>query len=226
VTLHEPYEDAVHQYVAGTLPADELDEFEQHLLTCETCRSAVQAGAAARTALVAQPFVRTAPMIRTRRAPLIWAGAVAAAAVIAVLATRSSGDPLGRVSPAPFVAGALRPSAEPSTALVDSGMTAYVASDFGAAAERLGRAALTDSSVSVAFYLGVSLLMVGEDAAALDALGRSAAGPYAGESAYYMAKALIRQHHRDSAIAVLERASLSTPELPMIRAFADSIRRR
>jgi hypothetical protein len=114
----------------------------------------------------------------------------------------------------------------PSTALVDSGMTAYAANDFDAAAEQLGRAALTDSSASVAFYLGVSLLMRGEDAAALEALGRSAAGPYAGESAYYMAKALVRRNHPDSAIALLERASLKAPELSMIRAFADSIRRR
>jgi hypothetical protein len=226
VTLHEPDDDAVNQYVAGTMPSGELEEFEQHLLTCETCRSAVRVGAAARRALVTQPSVAATPATHGRRAPLYWAGAVAAALVLAVLSTRSSGDLLGQVTPAPFVAGALRPSGNALSALVDSGMTAYVEGDFALAARRLRRAAATDSSVLVAFYLGVSLLMRGEDVEALEALGRSAAGPYAGESAYYMAKALVRRNLPDSAIAMLERASLNAPELPMIRAFADSIRRR
>ena len=223
MTRHEPDDDAVARYVAGTMPADELDEFEPHLLECESCRSAVRVGAATRAALVSQPL-RAAG----RRVPWYWLGA-AAAAVILVVATRtnSSGGPLGEVTPAPFVAGELRPSADAATALVDSGMLAYVANDFGAAAERLGRAARTDSSASVAFFLGVSLLMRGDNAAALHALGRSAVGgPYAGEAAYYMAKALVRLNRPDSAIAVLERASATAPAPEVLRAFADSIRRR
>lgn len=223
MTRHEPDDDAVSQYVAGTMPADDLDEFEQHLLTCETCRTSVQVGAAARVVLVRQTSAARVPV---RRAPGYWMGAVAAAVVIALVATRSPKDPLGEVTPAPFVADALRPSLNATTSLVDSGMGAYIANDFGAAAERLGRAARTDSSASVAFFLGVSLLLNGDAASALDALGRGAAGPYAGEAAYYMAKALVRLKRPDAAIAVLDQATAPAPMQDILRAFADSIRRR
>jgi hypothetical protein len=69
--------------------------------------------------------------------------------------------------------------------------------------------------------------MRGDNASALDALGRSGVGgPYTGEAAYYMAKALIRLNRPDSAIAVLEQALATAPTLDLLRAFADSIRRR
>lgn len=227
MTRHEPDNDAVARYVAGTMPAAELDQFEPHLLGCEACRSAVRVGAAARAALVSQPA--EASPLHDRRRPWYWLGAAAAAGVVLVVATRanSSVDPLGTVTPAPFVAGQLRPSSDAATALVDRAMLAYVASDFATAVELLRRAARTDSSTSVAFFLGVSLLMRGEAALALEALGRSAVdGPYAGDAAYYMAKALVRLNRPDSAIAVLERASATAPARDVLRAFADSIRGR
>lgn len=226
MTRHESDGDAVARYVSGTMPAEELDEFEPHLLECEACRSAVRVGAAARAALVSQPAAAS-PF--DRRRPWYWLGAAAAAGVALVVATRanSSVDPLGSVTPAPFVAGQLRPSRDAVTALVDSGMLAYVASDFATAVEHLRRAARTDSSASVAFFLGVSLLIRGENASALEALGHSAVeGPYASESAYYMAKALVRLNRPDSAVAVLNRAVSTLPESALLRAFADSIRRR
>lgn len=229
MTGHEPDDEAVARYVSGTMPADELDEFEPHLLGCETCRSAVRVGAAARAALVSHPSRIASPRAADRRVPWYWLSGAAAAAVILVVATRgtSSGDPLGEVTAAPFVAGELRPSSDAATALVDSGMLAYVANDFATAVEHLVRAARTDSSSSVAFFLGVSLLMRGENASALEALGGSAVeGPYAGEAAYYMAKALVRLSRPDSAVAVLDRAVARQSQTAVLRAFADSIRRR
>jgi hypothetical protein len=232
VTSHLADDDSVAQYVAGTMPAGELEGFEQHLLTCEECRAAVRAGAAARVAMVTPAGGGTTATAthRTRRVRLPWLAAAAAAAVVVfVLANRQdeSLKRLGEISPAPFVAGALRPSGDASTALVDSGMAAYSASHFGAAADRLERASRRDSSAAVAFFLGVSLLMRGNDSAALAALERvSKPGPYAGEGTYFAAKALVRLNRPDSAIALLERSSSAGVMTARLQSFADSIRRR
>ncbi len=229
--MHAPGDDSVAQYVAGTMPAVELDEFEEHLLGCEECRAAVRAGAAIRVAL-SSPLTATmarAPATNGRRLRLYWLAAAAAAAMIVVFAISgdSSLERLGAITPAPFVAGLVRPSSDAVTALVDSGMVAYAASDFGAAAERLGRAAPNDSSASVAFFLGVSLLMRGDTQDALKALGRVTPGSaYTAEAAYYLAKALVRLERPDSAIAVLERAASAGPAAGTLKAFADSIRNR
>ena len=226
---HRAYDDSVAQYVAGMLPARELEAFEQHLITCAACRDAVRLGAATRVALRSNVRTTSArPSNWARRALLPGLAAAAAAVVIMFVASRDSSlDRLGEITPAPFVAGALRPSGDSLTALVDSGMLAYVASDFRKAADLLGRASVRDSSAAVAFFLGVSLLMRGDDAAALKALERVTPGsPYTDDGSYYAAKALVRLKQPDSAMVVLEQSAAVGPMAETLRAFADSLRRR
>ena len=222
---HGRDDDSVAQYVAGTMDAGELDEFEQHLLECESCRNAVRTGAAARVALVdarSQTQPRVESPVRTW-----WLAAAAAVITTIILASRGdSNGPLGAITAAPFVAGAVRPAGDSITVLVDSGMAAYTRSDYVTAARQLERASSLDTSVSVAFFLGVSLLMADENRAAIRALERSAtSAPYATEAAYYLAKAFVRLRQPDSAIAILERATAVTAS-PQLTAFADSVRRR
>jgi hypothetical protein len=228
VTAHAHDDDRVAGYVAGTLSPDELEEFEQHLLTCEVCRSAVRLGTVARAALVGRAKdVRAIPRRRSI-ATRSWL-AVAAAVVFAVLLMNRgpASAALGSVEPAPFAAGALRPSMDAITALVDSAMVAYQASDFASAAEKLSRAVRTDSSPAVRFFLGVSRLMRGDARGAVQSFhDLPLESPYAVEAAYYTAKALVRLEHRDSAIAVLDRAASTGPMAVRLRSFADSLRRR
>lgn len=224
MSRHGPDDDSVAQYVAGTMDATELDDFEQHLLKCESCRNAVRVGATARVALVESAG---AQMSRgPGRTRLLWLAAAAGITTIILVNRNDSIGRLGEITAAPFVAGVVRPARDSITALVDSGMAAYAAADFRTAARQLERATSRDSSASVSFFLGVSLLMNEENRAALRALERVTAGtPYATEAAYYRAKAFVRLKQRDSAVAVLERVR-SVMTSPQLNAFADSVRRR
>lgn len=224
MTTREHDDDRVAQYVAGTLPPDDVEDFEQHLLACSSCRDMVRIGAATRSALVASD----AHPRRRRVLQFAWLPA-AAVIVLAVLATRreSRWNALGSVQAAPFAGAPLRPSVDSTTALVDSGMRAYQAADFAEATAKLRRAARADSSPALRFFLGVSLLMRNDAAAAIQALRDiPVASPYAHEAAYYAAKAWVRLQRPDSAIAVIERMSAGLPVPKALQAFADSLRSR
>lgn len=225
MSRHGPDDDSVAQYVAGAMDATELEGFEQHLLECESCRNAVRVGATARVALVGSAGSQVSRGVpgRTR---IFWLAAAAGITTIILVNQNDSIGRLGEITAAPFVAGAVRPASDSITTLVDSGMAAYVAADFRTAARQLERAASGDSSASVSFFLGVSLLMNEENRAALRALESVTAGTaYGTEAAYYRAKAFVRLQQRDSAVAVLERA-MTVMTSPQLNAFADSIRRK
>ncbi len=244
--------DAVAAYVSGTMPPETLDAFEEHLLTCAECRAEVRLAAVTRVAMAGGPadvagpvraeraaspaaapresVAHTAAPVRVRRRHWITAGAVAAAMLLVVLVSRREGDrdPLGHVVPPAFTADAFRAAGDSVAGVVDSGMSRYSASDFAGAATLLARAARSDSSAGVAFYLGVSLLMTNDNAEALAALERAqrpTENPYAGEARYFAAKALVRLDKADSAAALLRAAPADDPFAPLLRAFADSLRR-
>lgn len=223
-------DDRLAEYVAGTMEAGDVEEFETHLLTCASCQQAVRLGAAARMALAHNGSGKAIAETHSagRWAPVAGM-ALAAGLLIAVVVSRQrpAEDSLGRVLPAPFVGAAIRPSTDTVAALVDSGMAAYAESDFHRAADVLGRASAHDSSAAVRFFLGVSLLMRANAERAVRALeGVSLESPYGAEAAYYAAKALVRLQRTDSAIALLERAA-GTGRLPAAtRAFLDSLRHR
>ena len=228
---HDP--DSVSQYVAGTMSADALDAFEEHLLGCAECRAQVRQGIAISAAAAAPVGQGPSPVRSIWRSTTGRVVALAGIAVAVVLGIVTRSDPalrlLGAIEPAAFVAGAIRAPADSVAALVDSGMAAYAAGNYRAAAARLGRAEESDSSAGVRFFLGVALLMSDDNPRALAALQRAQSditSPYAGEALLYAAKSLVRMELPDSAVAILERAIATGARSPALRALADSIKRR
>lgn len=216
---------AAAAYVSGDMPDESLDAFEEHLLGCAECRAEIVAGGAATAEL------RLAPVRVKRRWPVarLAVVATAAAAVVLVAWRESARLRLARIDAPEFVGTTVRASAEAAVPMIDSAMQAYAAADFAAAGRLLARAANTDSSPAVAFYLGVSLLKAGQADAALAALLRArqpARNPYADEATLFAAKALVRLRQRDSALALIRRTAGQGALSVELRAFADSLARR
>jgi uncharacterized protein HemY len=192
-------DDLIPLYVAGTMNEQELERFELHLLECAVCRGKVREGAAVRTVLHAVPSRRTRP--------LIWALpalAAAAAAAVILLPRENELARLGRTAAPPFTAEPVR--AQSSAALADQGMAAYSAGDWARASELLARAAETDPTPGVYFFLGAALLMNDDAAGALAAFRNALEpeeNPYAAEARFYSAKAWLRREQADSALAEL-----------------------
>jgi len=221
--------DTVAQYVAGTLSPELLDGFEEHLLECDACRRDVRLGAAARIAL-REPSPAAAPAQRRRQPRVVGIVAALAAVLLVFVTTRRAVETrrLGAVIPPAFVATPLRAPTDSVALLVDRGMAAYAASDYADAATLLGRAAATDSSAAVAFYLGVALMLDGQADRAVAELLRATqprTNPYASDATYFAAKALVRAHRADSARALLLSAVRDGARDARLGAFADSIAR-
>lgn len=217
--------DTPHRYVAGTLPEDEAERFEQHLLECAWCRDAVRLGAATRTALLAETGGRRLPRTRWWAA----AGAVAAGIMIFAFARRDDGlRALSTVQAPPFVGTEVRSIGGDSTiAMIDRGIAAYANGDYERAARALQAAG--DSSPGVSFYLGASLLARERPRDALVALRRATTpseNPYADDARILAAKAWLRESNGDSALAELRAVSRSSPAIRHADALADSIRRK
>jgi hypothetical protein len=223
--------ETAQRYVAGRLSPTEIEAFELHLLACEQCREEVRLGdllaptlAASRTNApladrdayrerrperrATEPVLTDGRPVSRRRRPSLMAASLAVAAVLVlavVIRTGPDARDLGGVIPPPFIGAAAR-STVPSGAFADAGMDAYRAGDHALAAELLGRAAASDSSPAVAFYLGVSRLVAGDATGALLALARPRGldgSPYQDDARYFAAKAQIRLGHADSALAIL-----------------------
>lgn len=240
--------ETAQRYVAGILPVDEVEAFELHLLGCERCRREVDLALrfapalAAGAARVVSPDVTLAasepgrassppggasprPARRSRRLLIAGLPALAAAALLVVVARSDSElERLAAITPPPFTGAPSRSLEE--TREVDNGMQAYARRDFTRAAELLGRAAVTDSSPSVSFYLGVSRLATGDARGALQALAvpRSLlASPYRDDAAFFASKAHLRLGQVDSALAILRAIPPNSPTAPPARALAESL---
>ncbi len=98
-------DDIDHRYLAGQLPPDEADSFEQHFFGCERCWMLVERGLALRATAAAEQRV---PNVRSvapgKQSPAVmhrerwWAGLAAASAVLisaAVWYSRSTVAPNG-----------------------------------------------------------------------------------------------------------------------------------
>ena len=219
--------DTVHRYVAGTLDEAQVDEFEIHLLTCAACQADVRSGAAVAAALAAQPTHRALQ----RRTLWRWAVPLAAAATLVIVMQRGGDiEQLGGVSDAPsFEALPVRNAATAEAQLADSGFAAYARGDHARAAELLAQATREPDS-GVAFFLGMSRLMSGDERGAIDAL-RTALHPagnvYEAEAHFYLAKAWLRAGAADSALSHLGRIPASDIRVGAhARALADSVRAR
>lgn len=248
--------ETAQRYVAGRLPASDLVPFEIHLLTCERCQAEVRLGASIASALHAErapapdtvtPAAGTRPAAeardlsaatvspvvgawRRRRFPVIAVPALAAAAAVVLVVGRSRSGlaELEGVVPPVFSGAPSRSTADPSSP-VDAAMEAYASRDYRRAAELLERASPSDSSASVAFYLGVARVAIGDARGALRAFAipRSADGsPYQFDAAVFAAKAHIRLGSADSAVAILRAIPDGAPAARHARALADSIRAR
>jgi hypothetical protein len=216
---------AAAAYVAGDLPPELLDEFEQHMMSCAECRAQIVAGGAATAEL------RIAPFRRTRRWPATGLGiaTLAAAIVVVVLMRPTDQGRLGQIAPPAYIGTAVRASPDSVVAAIDRAMQAYSAKDFRTAARLLAEAARSDSSAAVAFYLGVSLFQTGDTEGALRSFGRAqtpVSNPYAEDATIFAAKALVRLHRPDSAAALVQRAFAAGHSGDALRAFADSLARR
>ena len=105
--------DVVHRYVAGKLSPGEIAAFEQHMLGCAHCQTAVREGSVIRSALLMAPAGGSAARPAWRRI-LVWGMPLAAAAVV-VIRHAARDDPargLGRPHPAISLADELLAMAE------------------------------------------------------------------------------------------------------------------
>jgi len=220
-------DEAAARWVAGTLSGDEQTEFEVHLLVCPACQNAVAHATSLRAALHDLPAVT--PRRRHPRWVLPAGLAAAAALVLMVWPDRNRLGRLAEVGPAPrFEPAPVRAGQGATTA--DRGMAAYGAGDYRTAARLLDSALVVDPTIGTRFYLGVSLIKIGNARAAAAALGPVASdstSPYAADAALWLAKAWLRAGQPDSAEAVLARLDGRSGEPSLVahvRALADSIR--
>lgn len=213
--------DAPAAYVSGSMPADEQETFEAHMLECRACQDAVREGAAIHGALRAP---------RRARSTILALGGLAAAAAALLLFART--DPvvaLGRVGPDLPTFDGLPVRADPDSvsALIDRGMEAYSDRRHARAAELLGRVPPGARSQGVRFFLGVAHLAAGNPAGAVDALGTLVreAGPYRDEAIFYLAKAHLALGDAGAALTVLDGAGSGESTVARhVRALADSVR--
>jgi hypothetical protein len=217
--------DRIHRYVAHSLPADDLEAFEIHLLECAECQQAVREGAAVRLALRMSPASRP----EGRRAhPLLWwiAPVAAAAGILLWVFTRHDGvlARLGRLPQAPaFAAAAVRGDSMGSMA--DSGMDAYAHGRYQAAAQLLAGVPEEERTAGLRFYLGVATLVAGDPSEAVARLAEVPPGsPYTAEAQFYLGKAWLQLGNADSALAHLSLVPQGSPILAWAEALADSVR--
>ena len=94
----------------------------------------------------------------------------------------------------------MRSTPDEATTRFLSGMGHYRKADYGAAVTDLRAAAALDSEAShIRFFLGISQLMVGQDAAASKGFRATMAlgdTPYLEDAHFYLAKALLRRKGR------------------------------
>ena len=124
------------------------------------------------------------------------------------VAQKSSLEELTRVQPPPYQPLRLRGLPDEATTRFLSGMEHYREADYGAAVTDLRAAAALDSEAShVNFFLGISQLMVGQDADGIERLRATIAlgdSPYLEEAHFNLAKALLRRKDFGAAEAELQ----------------------
>jgi tetratricopeptide (TPR) repeat protein len=121
---------------------------------------------------------------------------------------RPSLDELTRVQPPPYQPPRLRGLPDEATTRFLRGMEHYRKADYaGAVADLRAAAALDPDASHVRFFLGISQLMVGQDAAGIERLRATIAlgdSPYLEEAHLNLAKALLRRKEFGAAEAQLQ----------------------
>src|ERR1051326_6698316 len=219
-------DDTIHGYVAATLPADEADIFELHLLGCSGCRDAVRIGAGTRDALLTNKRAR-----RRRGGVAAAALTLAAASILIVVFVRGTErGGLAAFTPPSFSGTPVRRGADADSAraMVDAGMDAYQRRDYAAAVRLLAAGAQADGSPGVNFYLSVAQLATGDALGAVQAARKAMnppSNPFAADAAVVAAKAWLRLGRSDSALAELGRAPRDAPGSAHAAALVDRDRK-
>ena len=198
-------EEQAERYVTGLLSEAESEAFELHFFSCSPCLSAVRTAEALTDALAERRIERARPSATWMRL------AVAAARVVAasLVTLRSPGwlepAPAGvdRQTPSPTnpyaKLASFEPPSPPSVTLrgatlpdLDRGLDLYRQRDFAGAAHALQAAARTTPDAVAPFFLGISLLEIGETDQGIAALKATVArgdSPYLEEAHLYLARA-------------------------------------
>jgi len=235
-----PHLDAhvVAAYLDRRLPDAETATVEAHIANCADCRSEVVA---------LSEFLRP----RRLRRPLHYAGlAIAAAAVLLLFVSPGSlgipggpaGSPpseavalrlrtLGALDQPPVYLGvSVRAPSEQEAELFVAGMRAYSDAQYAEAVRFLkGAQAAGNNGATIPFFLGASLLMLGDAIAASEQFARvidMGDTPYRAEAHYYRAKALLRLDQPNDAAAELDLSIKSGMDdvQRMARSLRDSLR--
>lgn len=217
----------VAAYVDGRLSSSDAAGAEAHLAECATCRAEV---------------VQVNAIVRRRRPRRRYVGALAAAAVLILLMVPrvvrspvlSSGDAvreLGAVAQPPVYLGvSVRAASEQGTRMFATGMRAYTDARYTDAVTDLrGARSSGVQGPAATFFLGASLLMLGDATSAVEELARVIAmgqTQYRAEAHYYRAKALLRLNRRSDALTELEQAIGAGNESveTVARSLRDSVR--
>jgi tetratricopeptide (TPR) repeat protein len=113
------------------------------------------------------------------------------------VAPEPSLEQLARVEPPRYEPLTLRGAPDDATARFQRGMERYRKADYRGAVDNLRAAAALDpDSAHIAFFLGISHLMLGQDSAAIDRLRATIAigdSPYFEDAHLYLAKAFLRR---------------------------------
>lgn len=228
----------VAAYLDRTLPGAEAATVEAHLANCAACRSEV---------------VALGELVRPRQSRrwLQYTGvAVAAAAALLLFVSpgrlglpgEPEGSPpseaavirlraLGAVEQPPVYLGvSVRAPLEREAELFAAGMRAYSDAHYAEAVRSLkGAQAAGNNGATIPFFVGASLLMLGDAIGAAEQFARVIAmghTPYRAEAHYYRAKALLRLDQPNDAAAELGLSIKSGADdvQRMARSLRDSLR--
>lgn len=209
------------RYVAGTLEATSLDEFESHFLTCTRCQDTIALMLSVRTAMRGMARITPLPVAPPRETPerarrrmriVTTVGVLLAAGFAGIAAIRwndvRSVQALGSDFVPPAYGGVpVRGAQAAADSVFAAGMAAYVRGEYATAARALRPLTETDPAPAPAFFLGASLLMLHAPAAADSAFARviaAAPNPYVREATYYRALARLQLGDRATATRELE----------------------
>jgi tetratricopeptide (TPR) repeat protein len=217
-------ENVVERYLAGTLDPQTMDEWEQHLFTCDHCTEQLE------ICRTIQPVLREmAPQIRGEMSPpaparrWLWIAVPLVASILIFAVITVNRTPqlpprqvashpqdlslLARLDPPAYNAPSLRGLPTPAQTKFHDAMTAYQNHDWQAAIAALqGSLDLDPAPAAPRFFLGASYLLGGDARSAATELERVAAtdSPFSDEARFVLAKAYLALGRKSDAIAALQ----------------------
>jgi len=216
----------IERYLAGTLPPELRDEWEQHYFACDACMEKLETWQAIERPLRGmEREIRAEPVRRPSR-KVVWlpigiAAAVVAAVLGARLAPTSKSVPppvatterprasiaeLAQVTPPAYRMPVERGIQTESERQFHAAMRKYTAGDYAGAIPGLRTAIEADRSNDAArFFLGACELLSGDNAAATEDLKAVAGGssPFAEEARWNLSQAYLKANRREDALAEL-----------------------